>query len=296
MQKKEKLKVLLIITGTLFIALLINLLLSVDWCVIPTNLSKEAWLGFWASYITGIFAIVVGYYTIITTNKNSRRAIFQQNTILIRQKSDEIYNDIIEEIKQQVGLFNIVSFTANLISLNEDDVPHMKDDVLKRKSSIAERHLHWALIKNLYLTSKYVAPLADEYNEVWNNATEKLENFVKLELQLFSVIDEIKIIEKALPILEQLLNKLKDKRLSYGEDSETNDLISQYEKQRLENLQKQHEANNRYKEIVSQIHKDIDNLSTSQNEVLSASVKFLGQLQDYVFVRTSDMRESQEQP
>lgn len=180
--------------------------------------------------------------------------------------------------------------------MNEDDVPHIKEDVLKRKSSIAERHIQWALIKNLYLTSKYVSPLADEYNEVWNNATEKLENFVKLELQLFSVIDEMKIIEKALPILEQLLNKLNDKRLTYGEDSETNYLISQYEEQRLENLQKQHEANNRYKEIVSQIHKDIDNLSTSQNEVLSASVKFLGQLQDYVFVRSSDMRESQEQP
>lgn len=285
MEKKDWITLIKIIGVALFIALLINLIFLSNWKLIPTNFSNEAWFGFWASYVTGIFAIIACYYTIKSANKNSRDAIMQQNAILIRQKSDEIYKEITEEVKQHISLFNLVCFTSTLLNVDEDDIPRMKDEVLKKKSSIAERQIHWTLLKNLYLNSEFVAPVAEEYNQIWTSATDKMAEYAKMELDLFSAIVDTKVAEKTIFILDQLLDRLHDKLLGNHADEETIGLISQYEKQKLENMQKQYEANKKYKDLVSLLHKSIPNLSASQDEVFNASVKFLGKLENIVYVR-----------
>lgn len=210
----------------------------------------------------------------------------QQNAILIRQKSDEIYREIAEEIKLQVSLFNLVSFTSTILIANEDDSPRMKEEVLKKKSSIAERQLHWALVKNLYLNSEFVAPIAAEYDAVWNNATDKLEEFAKLELDIFNATTEEKNAEKTLCDADNALTKLNQMHSECESDSRIISLIAQYEQLKIETLQKQHEARLKRQTAIKQLYANIASLQPMQDEVFNASVKLLAKLGDYVFVRT----------
>lgn len=288
MTKKDWVIIVLIVIGSLVITFMIDVLLSIDCSYIPSDLSNKEWLRFWASNITNVVAIIVCYCTIKSANKNSQQAIMQQNAILISQKSDEIYKEISEEVKLQVSLFNLVGFTSTLLNVDEDALPRMKDEVLKKKSSIAERQIHWAFIKNLYLSSEYVAPIAEEYDHAWNSAADKLADYAKMELDLFSAIEDAKVAEKTISILDQLLDRLHDKFADNRADQETIDLISQYEKQKLENMQKQFEANKKYKDLVSHLHKFIPALSDSQDEVFNGSVKFFGKLGEYTFVRKGE--------
>lgn len=274
--------VIAIIIISLLIALVINMLFLADWQLIPTSFSNSEWFSFWSSYITGVFAVIACYYTIQSANKNSKDAIMQQNAILIRQRSDEIYKEITEEVKLQVRLFNFVDFTSILLNVDEDNLPRMKDEVLKKKSSIAERKIHWALLKNLYLNSESVTSLAEEYDLALNSATDKLAEYAKMELDMFFAIEDIKVAEKTIVILDSLLDKLNDKLSDNSNNQETIDLIAQYEKQKSENMQKQYEANKKYKDLVSLLHKSVSGLSASQDVLFNASVKFLRKLGDYV--------------
>lgn len=285
MAKIDWVVIILIIIGALLIALIINLIFLADWHLIPTSFSNKDWFGFWSSYITSIFAIIACYYTIKSANKNSKEAIMQQNEILIHNKSDEVHKEITEEVKLHVSLFNIVGFTSTLLNVDEDDLPRMREEVLKKKSSIAERQIHWDFLKSLYLNTKYVFPIAEEYNQVWTNAANKLAEYARTELELFSAIENAKVAEKTICILDQLLERLNNKLIGNQTDQETINLISQYERQKLENMQKQYEANIKYKDVVLQLQKSISDLGVSQDEVFNASVKFLGKLGDFTFVK-----------
>lgn len=285
MEKKDWIIIIRIIGVYLLVALLVNLIFLSDWKLIPTNFSNEAWFGFWASYLTGIFATIACYYTIRSANKNSQQAIMQQNAILIRQKSDEIYKEIAEEIKLQVSLFNLVNFTSTMLVANEDNLSSAKEEVLKKKSSIAERQLHWALLKNLYLNSEFVSPIAAEYDTVWNNATAKLEEYAKLELDIFNATTEEKDAEKTICDADNALTRLNQMRSEGGSDPRIIPLIAQYEQQKIETLQKQHEARLRRQAAINQLNANIACLQPMQDEVFSASVKLLAKLAGVVFVR-----------
>lgn len=63
--------------------------------VIKTNLSNDSWLNFWRSHSSGIFAVVVGYLAIIYSNRNSEKAIMQQDKLLIHQQNIKKLDGII---------------------------------------------------------------------------------------------------------------------------------------------------------------------------------------------------------
>lgn len=285
MPKNVKRNIIVIIISALVFALLINFLLSAEWGVIPTRFSNHDWLDFWSSYATGIFAIIIGYCTIVSSNLNSRRAIMQQDAILIRQKSDEIYKEIVEEIKLHLNLFNLISFTSTILVAPVDELPARTDEVLKKKSSIAERQIHWTLIKSLYLQSEHVASFVEEYEKVWNPATDKLFDYVQLELELFGAIDHARNIDFIVTTQKDLLTRLNEKKRSNSIDSEINDLISNTERSINENQQKKMEVNQQYKDVISKLSKSIDGLSTLQDEVFNAATKFLINLSSYSFIR-----------
>ena len=86
LMKKDLYVVLGIIISGIAIAFIINTLLAYG-NVIKTNLSNDSWLNFGGSYSSGIFAVVVGYLAIIYSNRNSEKAILQQEKLLIRQQN-----------------------------------------------------------------------------------------------------------------------------------------------------------------------------------------------------------------
>ena len=110
--------------------------------------------------------------------------------------------------------------------------------LLKNKSSIAERQIRWALIKNLYLSSNYVAPIADEYDRVWNEAVEKLEGYTKLEMDMFKAIEDEKIAIETQKIIDKLLKELHEQLTSNNADEQKINEISDLEKQNEKNLKR----------------------------------------------------------
>ena len=290
MEKKDWINIFKIIVVAMSIPLLINYIFLSELKLVSTNFSNDAWLGFWASYLTCLFAAIACYYTIRSANKNSLQAIMQQNDILIRQKSDEIYKEIAGEIKLQVSLFNLVGFTSTMLVANEDNLFCAKEEVLKKKSSIAERQLHWALLKNLYLNSEFVSPIAAEYDIVWNNATAKLEEYAKLELDIFSAITEEKEAEQTICDADNALPKLNQMLSEIGSDLRITSLIAQYEKQKIETLQKQYEARLCRQTAIKQLNANIACLQPMQEDVFNASVKLLTKLVGYAFVREEEIK------
>lgn len=277
MQKRDLHNIAFVVIGALVLALIINFSFSIKYEIIPTVFTKENWFNFWTTYVTGVMAVIVGYCTIVSANRNSQKAILQQNAILIRQKSDEIYHEIADEIKCHVSLFNIVNFTSTILSMNEDDLAISKEKVVEKKVSIEERRLQWELLKRLYLNSETLHPITDEYDKVWNEATAKLLEYANLEYGIYNVIDEIKLSEKTVSILTQLINSITE-RASTSSDKTLVTSLSQYEQQKEDALKKQYELNKRYKDMVAQIHQSISVVSVLQEEEVNASSKYLTQL------------------
>lgn len=117
MNKKDYLVIVGILLGTLSIAFLINWLLSIDG-FIPSSFSKNEWFGFWTTYSTGVFALIVGYLAISFGNKNSERALQQQNRLLVRQYSDKIKEEIAGEIKAHNRLFNVFDHSVTFVAMD----------------------------------------------------------------------------------------------------------------------------------------------------------------------------------
>ena len=86
---------------TMIIALLINFLLSIDG-FIASDFSRHEWFSFWTTYTTGVFALIVGYLAISYGNRNSERALQQQNILLLRQESDKIKAEYTHRITMHV--------------------------------------------------------------------------------------------------------------------------------------------------------------------------------------------------
>mgnify|MGYP005910300677 FL=1 len=97
-QKKDAIIALLIAIGGIAIAYIINVALTYG-NLIPTVLSNDTWLSFWGGYCGGVFALIVGYLAIRHSNRNSERAIYQQNELLKKQHKDkklENYNECLK--------------------------------------------------------------------------------------------------------------------------------------------------------------------------------------------------------
>lgn len=117
MKKKDLYVVLGIIISGIAIAFIINTLLAYG-NVIKTNLSNDSWLNFGGSYSSGIFAVVVGYLAIIYSNRNSEKAILQQEKLLIRQQNIKKLDDYNNCLKNNLALLNIVDVMGITVGLD----------------------------------------------------------------------------------------------------------------------------------------------------------------------------------
>ena len=110
-----------IIISGIAIAFIINTLLTYG-NVIKTNLSNDSWLNFGGSYSSGIFAVVVGYLAIIYSNRNSEKAILQQEKLLIRQQNIKKLDDYNNCLKNNLALLNIVDVMGITVGLDHQSI------------------------------------------------------------------------------------------------------------------------------------------------------------------------------
>ena len=99
-----------IIISGIAIAFIINTLLAYG-NVIKTNLSNDSWLNFGGSYSSGIFAVVY-------SNRNSEKAILQQEKLLIRQQNIKKLDDYNNCLKNNLALLNIVDVMGITVGLD----------------------------------------------------------------------------------------------------------------------------------------------------------------------------------
>lgn len=110
---------------------MINKLLSIENGFISSVFSKNEWFVFWTTYITGVFAVLVGFGAILASNKNSELAILQQTKLMQKQEVDRIVSEIINEVKSQISLFNVPDLCYSIEVFDEGQLFGLKEHILK---------------------------------------------------------------------------------------------------------------------------------------------------------------------
>lgn len=188
MKKRDWVIIGCIIVGGIVIACLINWSLTYgSW--IKTNLSIDSWLSFWGSYCGGIFATIVGYLAIIYSNRNSEKAIHQQEKQLIHQrivkKLDE-YNDC---LKNNLELLNIVDIMGITVGIDYQNLSLAKKDVCRKKAQIYATDLQYRYVFEVDVP-RAKTDLEVQYDKVWVNLRSKLSSLLDEELDLIERINQ----------------------------------------------------------------------------------------------------------
>ena len=188
MKKRDWVIIGCIIVGGIVIACLINWSLTYgSW--IKTNLSIDSRLSFWGSYCGGIFAAIVGYLAIIYSNRNSEKAIHQQEKQLIHQrivkKLDE-YNDC---LKNNLELLNIVDIMGITVGIDYQNLSLAKKDVCRKKAQIYATDLQYRYVFEVdVLRTK--TDLEVQYDKAWVNLRSKLSSLLDEELDFIERINQ----------------------------------------------------------------------------------------------------------
>lgn len=145
LMKKDLYVVLGIIISGIAIAFIINTMLTYG-NVIKTSLSNDSWLNFWGSYSSGIFAVVVGYLAIIYSNRNSEKAILQQEKLLIRQQNIKKLDDYNNCLKNNLALLNIVDVMGITVGLDHQNISLSKSEICQIKGRIYATDLQYRYV------------------------------------------------------------------------------------------------------------------------------------------------------
>ena len=174
MKKRDWIIISGIIVGGVVIAFFINWSLTYG-NLIKTNLSIDSWLSFWGSYCGGIFAAIVGYLAIIYSNRNSEKAIHQQEKQLIHQrlvkKLDE-YNDC---LKNNLELLNIVDIMGITVGIDYQNLSLAKKDVCRKKAQIYATDLQYRYVFEVDVP-RAKTDLEVQYDKAWVNSLYKFFN------------------------------------------------------------------------------------------------------------------------
>lgn len=126
-------------------AFIINTMLTYG-NVIKTSLSNDSWLNFWGSYSSGIFAVVVGYLAIIYSNRNSEKAIMQQDKLLIHQQNIKKLDEYNNCLKNNLALLNIVDVMGITVDLDHQNISLSKSEICQMKGRIYATDLQYRYV------------------------------------------------------------------------------------------------------------------------------------------------------
>lgn len=188
MEKKDWIIVSGIIVGGVVIACLINWSLTYG-NFIRTSLTIDSWLSFWGSYCGGILAAIVGYLAIVYSNKNSEKAIRQQEKQLIHQrivkKLDE-YNDC---LKNNLELLNTVDIMGVTMGIDYRNLSLAKKEVCRKRAQIYATNLQYRYVFEID-ASQTKTDIQVQYDIAWGNSRSKLSNLLDEELDFIERVNQ----------------------------------------------------------------------------------------------------------
>ncbi len=272
MTKKDLYIIIGIIVVTSLTAYVLNILLSIEG-FIPTEFERSQWLSFWATYLTGIFALKIGYLAISFANKNSEKALQQQTKVLRLQENGRIKGEILCRIKKQYELFNVLEYCSAIYNCDQEDNSAQLQRLVDDRARLHKECNTWCLFVPLYLQSPKLAPFVNEYQRCWSESTDILDEFLKLQIRFLQKahIQDRAILSRG--IYDQVFTIIDQKSDTQSEPASFD--INKYMKGRQEQQEIENETRDEIKKLSAQISVVLNSLIKAQDNLEHASIFFL---------------------
>lgn len=272
MSKKDFYVIIGIIIVTSITAFVLNWLLSIKG-FIPTKFDNSQWLSFWATYLTGIFALLIGYLAISFTNKNNEKALLQQTEVLRQQENGRIKGEILSRIKKQFELFNVLEYSSAIYCCDKEDYSAQLQRLVDERARLHKECNLWCLFVPLYLQSPKLTIFVNEYQRCWSESTDILDEFLKLQIQFLQKAKEQDIAIQSKVIYDQILTIINQKS-DIQSESVLYD-INTYKKEREEQQGIENETRDDIRKLTAQLSLVLDSLQKAQDNMKHSSVLFL---------------------
>ena len=132
------------------------------------NISPDSWI----QLVSGFGAVVVALLAIIHGNKNSRKALEQQNGIIQYQHNEKRLDEYNGCLRDNLELLNFVDVVGPMVYMSHGDYSQTKREICSRKSKIYSYDLRFKYLFSNGGLGKTC--LLKEYEVSWDEATKTL--------------------------------------------------------------------------------------------------------------------------
>ena len=132
------------------------------------NISPESWI----QLVSGFGAVVVALLAIIHGNKNSRKALQQQNRIIQYQHNERRLDEYNGCLRDNLELLNFVDVVGPMVYMSHADYSQTKREICSRKSKIYSYDLRFKYLFSNGDLDK--TSLQKEYEACWDQSTTTL--------------------------------------------------------------------------------------------------------------------------
>lgn len=132
------------------------------------NISPDSWI----QLVSGLGALVVALLAIIHGNKNSRKALEQQNRIIQYQHNEKRLDEYNGCLRDNLELLNFVDVVGPMVYMSHGDYSQTKREICSRKSKIYSYDLRFKYLFSNGGLGKTC--LLKEYEASWDEATKTL--------------------------------------------------------------------------------------------------------------------------
>lgn len=132
------------------------------------NISPDSWI----QLISGFGAVVVALLAIIHGNRNSRKALEQQNRIIQYQHNEKRLDEYNGCLRDNLELLNFVDVVGPMVYISHEDYSQTKREICSRKSKIYSYDLRFKYLFSNGGLGKTC--LLKEYEASWDEAAKTL--------------------------------------------------------------------------------------------------------------------------
>lgn len=139
----------------------------INYCCI-NDISPESWI----QLVSGLGAVVVALLAIIHGDKNSRKALEQQNRIIQYQHNEKRLDEYNGCLQDNLELLNFVDVVGPMLYMSHEDYSQTKREICSRKSKIYSYDLRFKYLFSNGGLDK--TNLQKEYEACWDRSTTTL--------------------------------------------------------------------------------------------------------------------------
>ena len=148
------------------------------------NISPDSWI----QLFSGFGAVVLALLAIIHGNKNSRKALLQQNRIIQYQHNERRLDDYNGCLRDNLELLNFVDVVGPMVYMSHADYSQTKREICSRKLKIYSYDLRF---KYLFSTGDIdKTNLQKEYEACWDQATKTLSELLDKMLDYVNYLSQ----------------------------------------------------------------------------------------------------------